>query len=269
MNREAWLAAVPGVTKSRTWLSDWTELNRDQPLFMYLTISCIQSFGYINKQSPALNFYQARMVVDITDDPALRKILVQLGSLRLAILTHSFIHLFTEESPTPSLCRVWERTPAGWPNSGLYWVSPSNQASLWIPGLTPVLCLLPSPCEQAPGAAARAHHNASPQHAGGLTPVSSSYRKPWVHSSRWPPLQPSSCVSTDLSWYPQVPEPTMHSVWRLLVLLGLLALPSALHKPHQPGLAKTHTDSKSALARSKLTSCSARCHREGGKALPS
>ena len=27
MDREAWLAAVHGVTKSLTWLSDWTELN--------------------------------------------------------------------------------------------------------------------------------------------------------------------------------------------------------------------------------------------------
>ena len=27
MGREAWRAAVHGVTKSRTWLSDWTELN--------------------------------------------------------------------------------------------------------------------------------------------------------------------------------------------------------------------------------------------------
>ena len=27
MGREAWSAAVPGVTKSQTWLSDWTELN--------------------------------------------------------------------------------------------------------------------------------------------------------------------------------------------------------------------------------------------------
>ena len=27
MNREAWLAAVHGVAKSQTWLSDWTELN--------------------------------------------------------------------------------------------------------------------------------------------------------------------------------------------------------------------------------------------------
>ena len=26
MDREAWRAAVHGVTKSRTWLKDWTEL---------------------------------------------------------------------------------------------------------------------------------------------------------------------------------------------------------------------------------------------------
>ena len=29
MDREAWRAAVHGVTKSRTWLSDWTDLNRE------------------------------------------------------------------------------------------------------------------------------------------------------------------------------------------------------------------------------------------------
>ena len=27
MDREAWRAAIHGVEKSRTWLSDWTELN--------------------------------------------------------------------------------------------------------------------------------------------------------------------------------------------------------------------------------------------------
>ena len=28
MDREAWRAAIHGVTKSRTWLSDWTELQK-------------------------------------------------------------------------------------------------------------------------------------------------------------------------------------------------------------------------------------------------
>ena len=27
MDREAWRAVIHGVSKSRTWLSDWTELN--------------------------------------------------------------------------------------------------------------------------------------------------------------------------------------------------------------------------------------------------
>ena len=30
MDREAWLAAVPEVAKSQTWLSDWTEVKREE-----------------------------------------------------------------------------------------------------------------------------------------------------------------------------------------------------------------------------------------------
>ena len=33
MDREAWSAAVHGVAKNRTWLSDWTELNWTLPNF--------------------------------------------------------------------------------------------------------------------------------------------------------------------------------------------------------------------------------------------
>ena len=36
MDREAWRAAVHGVAKSRTWLSDWTELNRKALLNFYV-----------------------------------------------------------------------------------------------------------------------------------------------------------------------------------------------------------------------------------------
>ena len=34
MDRETWLAAVRGVTKSRTWLSNWTELNIENREFI-------------------------------------------------------------------------------------------------------------------------------------------------------------------------------------------------------------------------------------------
>ena len=37
MDREAWHAAIHGVTKSQTWLSDWTELNT------------VKGFGILNK----------------------------------------------------------------------------------------------------------------------------------------------------------------------------------------------------------------------------
>ena len=38
MGREVWFAAVHGVTKNQTWLSDWTELNRTE--YHHIHISC-------------------------------------------------------------------------------------------------------------------------------------------------------------------------------------------------------------------------------------
>ena len=39
-DREAWRAAIHGVTKSRTRLSDWTELNWTEAVVNQLSISC-------------------------------------------------------------------------------------------------------------------------------------------------------------------------------------------------------------------------------------
>ena len=38
MDKEAWHAAVHGITKSQTWLSDWTELNWCVCVYTYLCI---------------------------------------------------------------------------------------------------------------------------------------------------------------------------------------------------------------------------------------
>ena len=41
MDREAWRAAIHGVAKTRTWLSDWTELNLSIfYLLLYINYNC-------------------------------------------------------------------------------------------------------------------------------------------------------------------------------------------------------------------------------------
>ena len=54
MDREAWRAAIHGVTKSRTWLSDWTELNwKDSFITSYLPFICKWKMGiwWTNKRA--------------------------------------------------------------------------------------------------------------------------------------------------------------------------------------------------------------------------
>ena len=47
MDREAWHAAIHGVTKSRTQLSDWTELRK-----LYLTFNILPFSPWLGKSFP-------------------------------------------------------------------------------------------------------------------------------------------------------------------------------------------------------------------------
>ena len=54
MDREAWHAAVRGVTKSRTWLSNWTELANMYwgPFFFFNRLSFMGSFNSDHIDTP-------------------------------------------------------------------------------------------------------------------------------------------------------------------------------------------------------------------------
>ena len=52
LDKEAWRAAIHGVTKSQTWLSDWTELNWLYHMFLFWIVGisyifCIHKLCYI------------------------------------------------------------------------------------------------------------------------------------------------------------------------------------------------------------------------------
>ena len=58
MDREAWSAAIHGVTKSQTRLRDWTELNWTE-LIMYYTSAFTESFSFVlvNTFHPKHHFF--------------------------------------------------------------------------------------------------------------------------------------------------------------------------------------------------------------------
>ena len=66
MDREAWRAAVHGVAKSRTWLSDWTELNWQQ----LETLNTVQNSGIMAVST----FFQRAFGGNIRKESTIKKL---------------------------------------------------------------------------------------------------------------------------------------------------------------------------------------------------
>ena len=70
MDREAWRAAVHGITKSRTRLSDWTELNWTEAIFAFTCLStytAVKSFQHYSlKRLPLPNLISLASLSNIS-----------------------------------------------------------------------------------------------------------------------------------------------------------------------------------------------------------
>ena len=138
MDREAWRAAVHGVTKSRTWLSDWTETasfllnDRNYPWYCLLESLCWQSsdvsWNPLNHKLPFSS--EAAMTFPSYIKPnAAHLLFFHLWAFRISVVllphgSHSdtWNNFFPLSNPLPWR-RQWHPTPVLLPGKSHGWRS--------------------------------------------------------------------------------------------------------------------------------------------------
>ena len=106
MDRDAWRAAIHGVAKSRTWLSDLTELNWTEVLFKYSFITYIP----LNATSPKTSNEPCQNVIVITEVQKNKKNCQGFWSLGWSLAHHHHcVILFGKECFMPKFIAFSQR----------------------------------------------------------------------------------------------------------------------------------------------------------------
>ena len=112
MDREAWRAAVHKVAKSRTWLSDWTELNWESENHSVVSDSC-NPIDYSPPGSSVNGILQARILERVAIP--LSKGSSQLrDQTRVSCIAGGFFTIWATREALPPTWRAWFLQEAPW-----------------------------------------------------------------------------------------------------------------------------------------------------------